>query len=234
MVRFRCRLRPSRNNPEGVIEISKLRVLFLVPVAFVLTACFGPTPPAPPSPSPSATVSVSPSPSVSWTWPPTTACGVERWPVKTGTDSGVSQVNLSAVSDSTIAHMNAIQAPATLPQSSRVAPVEDTVYRIHATLVSFKMESDSDYHLVLSDGSGTMIAEIPDPACVSSKSDPLLPGIENARSRFDARFHPNGSFQTVNVPVTVTGVGFFDFKHGQTGVADNGIELHPVISVEFG
>src|SRR6059036_1361944 len=29
--------------------------------------------------------------------------------------------------------------------------------------------------------------------------------------------------------LTVTGVGFFDFLHGQTGVAPNGIELHPVL-----
>jgi hypothetical protein len=28
---------------------------------------------------------------------------------------------------------------------------------------------------------------------------------------------------------TVTGVGFFDIIHGQTGVAPNGIELHPVL-----
>ena len=28
---------------------------------------------------------------------------------------------------------------------------------------------------------------------------------------------------------TITGVGFFDVLHGQTGVAPNGIELHPVI-----
>lgn len=32
---------------------------------------------------------------------------------------------------------------------------------------------------------------------------------------------------------TVTGVAFFDFLHGQTGVADNGIELHPVTSIQF-
>jgi hypothetical protein len=33
--------------------------------------------------------------------------------------------------------------------------------------------------------------------------------------------------------VRVTGVGFFDFLHGQTGVAPNGIELHPVLKIEF-
>jgi hypothetical protein len=38
----------------------------------------------------------------------------------------------------------------------------------------------------------------------------------------------------VNQPVQITGVGFFDFIHGQTGVAPNGIELHPVLSISFG
>jgi hypothetical protein len=27
---------------------------------------------------------------------------------------------------------------------------------------------------------------------------------------------------------TLTGVRFFDFNHGQAGVADNAVELHPV------
>jgi hypothetical protein len=27
-----------------------------------------------------------------------------------------------------------------------------------------------------------------------------------------------------------TGVGFFDKKHGQRGIAPNGVELHPVLS----
>jgi len=35
-------------------------------------------------------------------------------------------------------------------------------------------------------------------------------------------------------PVTITGVGFFDRVHGQTGVAlKNGIELHPVLAIAF-
>src|SRR5262249_21929832 len=36
-----------------------------------------------------------------------------------------------------------------------------------------------------------------------------------------------------STPVTVTGVGMFGFRDGQTGVAHNGIELHPVIDVIF-
>src|SRR5260370_37385818 len=34
-------------------------------------------------------------------------------------------------------------------------------------------------------------------------------------------------------PVVVTGVGFFDKVHGQMGVAKNGIEIHPILAIEF-
>jgi hypothetical protein len=33
---------------------------------------------------------------------------------------------------------------------------------------------------------------------------------------------------------TVTGVAFFDFFHGQTGVAPNAIELHPILAFRCG
>ena len=32
----------------------------------------------------------------------------------------------------------------------------------------------------------------------------------------------------------VTGVAFFDFQHGQTGVAPNAIELHPILGFRCG
>jgi hypothetical protein len=78
-----------------------------------------------------------------------------------------------------------------------------------------------------------MISEIPDPTCVGSSS-PLLTSIQKARGEFDAKYTATGTFKTANVPVTVTGVGFFDFQHGQTGVAPNGIELHSVLDIQFG
>src|SRR5581483_701174 len=94
-------------------------------------------------------------------------------------------------------------------------------------------EDDQDYHIVIADSSGnTMIAEIPAPTCVGSGS-PFLSGITNARSQFDAKFSVTTSFQTTSTPVQITGVGMFDFLHGQTGVAPNGIELHPVLNVNF-
>src|SRR5579859_1102188 len=160
-------------------------------------------------------------------------CGVERWSVKTGTDPDAGLVNLSSVTSTTIANMRAFTAPNPIPANNRVAPAETTQWTIDATLTLFKLESDSDYHLVIQDASGnTMITEIPSPSCVGSGS-PFFAGIQNARSEFDAKFTATTSFQTANIPVRIKGVGMFDFLHGQTGVAPNGIEIHPVLDIIF-
>src|SRR5207244_12240398 len=82
------------------------------------------------------------------------------------------------------------------------------------------------------DNGNTMVTEIPCPCCVAVNS-PFTAGIANARQEFDARFTATGSFTAVSVPVQITGVGFFDFIHGQTGVAPNGIELHPILDIRF-
>jgi hypothetical protein len=160
------------------------------------------------------------------------ACGVERWSVKTGTDADASSIDLSHVVPTSIADLTSLPKPGSLPANNRIRPTETTVYSITATLTVYKHESDSDYHVVISDGSRTMIAESADIGCVGGSS-PLANGIQQARAKLDARLNPTSSFKTANLPVTVTGVGFFDFLHGQTGVAPNGIELHPLLDVVF-
>jgi hypothetical protein len=160
------------------------------------------------------------------------ACGVERWSVKTGTDADVGSVDLAHVVPSSIASLTSLPKPGSLPANNRISPTETTVFSITATLTLYKHETDSDYHVVISDGSNTMIVESADIGCVGSGS-PLASGIEQARTELDARLAPTSSFKTAAIPVTVRGVGFFDFLHGQTGVAPNGIELHPLLDVVF-
>jgi hypothetical protein len=160
-------------------------------------------------------------------------CGVERWSVKTGTDPDAGLVNVNSTTSTTIAAMRSPAAPNPIPANNRVSPWETTEWVINATLTLYKLESDSDYHLVLQDAAGlTMIVEIPSPTCVGAGS-PFFAGIQNARSEFNARFTATTSFQTANIPVQIKGVGMFDFLHGQTGVAPNGMELHPVLDVIF-
>jgi hypothetical protein len=163
-----------------------------------------------------------------------TACGVERWFVKTGIDADARRVNTKQVASTTIFHLRSLPAPSSLPVRSRLAPTELTDLRVSGFLLRIKIEADSDYHLVIADSGGrTMIAESPAPQCVGSGS-PFLPQIRYVRSVLTSRFHPTDVWDRGHWPIRVTGVGFFDFRHGQSGVAPNAIELHPILGVKVG
>jgi hypothetical protein len=165
--------------------------------------------------------------------PASAQCGGERWPVKIGTDANAGQVNLNSTTATTIANLIAIATPKKLQDNQRILPTETTVYVVNATLKKYTRMYDSDYHMVIADASGrTMIAEIPSPACVGSNS-PFAAGIAHARAQFDAMFTVTDTFQNADVPVRITGLGFFDYLEGQAGQAPNGIELHPVIDITF-
>jgi hypothetical protein len=57
-----------------------------------------------------------------------------------------------------------------------------------------------------------------------------------ARKKFEDRGRPpHGSFMPLKGSATITGVAFFDVKHSnpQHGVAQNNIELHPVLRFSY-
>jgi hypothetical protein len=161
------------------------------------------------------------------------ACGTERWDIKTGTDPQAAGVSLVPQS-TTIATLRALAANG--GGSSRESPTETTVWELKdVTLTELKLESDSDEHLVLSDGSATntMIVEVPYPDCAATSA--WLCFITHVRSELDARYPSiTSSPQYPAAVMTVRGVGFFDTLHGQTGVAPNAIELHAVLQICFG
>jgi hypothetical protein len=131
--------------------------------------------------------------------------------------------------------MGAWPAPSSIPANSRIEPHEITVYSVSGTLVETYSSEDSDYHLLLKDAAGrTVITEVPDPACVGSGS-PFLEKIRSARQEVEAKLNmgPVGTTHTVSIPVTMTGVAMFDDLHGQPGAAPNGIEIHPVLDIQF-
>jgi hypothetical protein len=68
-----------------------------------------------------------------------------------------------------------------------------------------------------------------DPATPAEPAAPADPGVLAASAP-----GAGAAFHQVSVPVTLTGIGYFDFNHGQAGVAPNAIELHPVIDIAFG
>jgi hypothetical protein len=162
------------------------------------------------------------------------ACGVERWTVKTLSDADRDRVRLHDTVNTTIEALVALQHPAMLSGDARADPVEMTVYRVDARLLWLFGESDGDYHLVLAsthDTTITMIAEVPDPVCAGACASGFAETYAHVRQKLLDYLN---SPQTEARPlVRVTGVGFFDYIHGQRGVAPNGIELHPVLNVQF-
>jgi hypothetical protein len=209
--------------------------------------------------------------------------GVERWPVKTGTDADVAKVGQNTVKgealgqgivETTVEEMLTFKRAADMPavtkaftknsfyQDRRAAPTETTIWRLTALITGVKLEQDGDYHLVLQgqNAKTTMIGEIPnpDPAYVGNAA--WLAEIKTAREAMDkflgapltakdfapedmgppTEERPSGkekdesSFMTpVGKTAIITGVGFFDSSHGQTGVAPTAIELHPIFSLVF-
>jgi hypothetical protein len=160
------------------------------------------------------------------------ACGVERWWVKTGIDPDAQRVDVAHPKAASIAELVALPAPASIPERSRLEPAELTVFVVTGTLVAYKLEDDSDVHLILHDDEGReLLAELPWTECVG-ESSPFAALIASAGEVFDSRFELTHSWRRTRLPVRVMGVGFFDFPHGQRG-ATNSFELHPVLRIEF-
>lgn len=172
---------------------------------------------------------------------PYSHCGTERWHIKTLDDSDASKIT-DPPTTGTVEGLRALSVPSgysSRNDTHRYPPTEDTKYAVSAILVGFKQEADRDFHVVISDPSSgnTMIAEIPDPQCSTVKASGHADQIAAVRQSFVACFGPplaSGKFE--NFPqrmlVQITGVAFFDVLHGQTGVAPNGIELHPVLAIK--
>lgn len=151
-------------------------------------------------------------------------CGVERWPVKVLADADTAAVQFIPAASSVSELADLPRPNGTLPNAARIAPHERTVFRIRAVLKQVIVESDGDVHLVLQDTEDptrTMIGEIPDSTCAESSRH----AADFAEAGRALRTTPLGAI------VEIDGVGFFDFFHGQRGVAPNGIELHPILAL---
>jgi hypothetical protein len=188
------------------------------------------------------------------------ACGgEERWAVKMAADPGAAQIDLQQPVLTSLHDLVRLVRPS-LPSDDVTRTASERIVRtVEARLVRFKKESgktgDSDYHLVISDATllytaggnsnpvspHSFIAEIPDPACVGGREGTVTTPSRFATelgsvvAAFTQRFPSpgHGWNDAQGVPVRLTGVVFFDKNHGQVGRALNGIELHPLLAIEF-
>jgi hypothetical protein len=185
--------------------------------------------------------------------------GVERWAVKGGSDGSAGSINLTSPVTTTVHQLVNLTRP-TLPSDDTTrTSAETTVRVVDGRLVKFKLEAgksgDSDCHMVITDdlllfSQGQqvfphgVIAEIVDPGCVAGRDDQVpFPStfqtqLEAVQTKFVHQFgatiQTDGRWNEADgIPVRITAVGFFDRAHGQTGRAPNGLELHPVLDIEF-
>jgi hypothetical protein len=165
-------------------------------------------------------------------------CGVLRWPVKTMSDADASAVRRTP-QGATISTLRAFPAPKVRPQNARANAIEETEFGVSGDIIKWGLEPDSDLHLVLADANDsrqTIVLEVPDPACVTGATTTVQDSIATTRQNVLQALGPppiGVTALSAPVPVTVTGVGFFDFGHS-TGHPPNAFELHPLLSIRFG
>jgi putative cell wall-binding protein/cell wall-associated NlpC family hydrolase len=160
-----------------------------------------------------------------------TTCSTTRLAVQTGADAGASSVVTTPVR-TTAAALGTVPTPALPLPATRVAPTETTVYEVSATMVGYQLGSGGDLRLYLRDPTGQpLVADIPDPTCVAASS-PFAAAIAAVRTAFSASYSASSTVTTVNVPVLVSGVGYFDAT-GDPQAAPNGVALHPVLSLQL-
>jgi hypothetical protein len=112
-------------------------------------------------------------------------------------------------------------------------PSRARVTRVKAQIVQFKLEDDSDIHLILYWAGRYMIAEDAVAGCLPRTTRDRR-AIVAARVGFVRRCgFPTSGWHSLGTVAYVSGVGFWDVAHGQTGAARNYAELHPVTGLRI-
>ena len=166
---------------------------------------------------------------------PGLACGVERWFVKTLSDTDASSVNLSNVTSMSIRDLNGFAAHCSDLPERRSFAEEFRVFEVVGRITYVAHEDDRDYHIAIEDPSSpgaSVVAELADTVCAGAVVSPYLATLRTAEAMFATLRAGRSENSLVGTIVRVRGVGFYDFNHGQHGRSQNCIELHPIITID--
>ena len=163
-------------------------------------------------------------------------CGIERWKIKTLSDADTIFVNFDTIRKSSVQEQISFNAPYG-KLGSRLAS-ETTVYSIDCFIIGFANEDDKDIHIIVEDVNTdeTMVIEIVKPECLDVQNTSRYEALKRLYEWFTNNVGiPRHSFTFLKEHklVTITGIGFWDFLHGQKGMANSGREIHPVLSMQF-
>lgn len=183
------------------------------------------------------TVQKAPATSPTPTPPPSAglACGVERWFVKTLSDSAATSVNVASVRSLSIQDLNGFATHCSGLPDNRAYSEEFSVFEVVGRVTYIAYEDDRDYHIALEDPNNpafSVVAELADTLCAGAVGSPHLSLLRNAEAMWAALLGSRSPSSLVGTTVRVRGVGFYDFAHGQRGRSQNCIELHPILTVD--
>jgi len=165
-------------------------------------------------------------------------CALNRADVKSLRDPTAAGIQFDLPIDTTISALNAIPPHCGLTGNRRVRDEESRVYRIEGTIIRVKREHDHDIHIVLADRTNPkehVIVESVDPNFGRNIASPYRDRLAAARRMIDALVSASSTdaFEDLHgTIVRVTGIGFFDVNHLQTGRSRSCIELHPILTIE--
>jgi hypothetical protein len=156
-----------------------------------------------------------------------------NWPFKTGIDRDADKVSLEPV-ETTVDALIGVPHVERPDDGHRIWPEEVTTWVIRdVTLEGFQRSPDGDVHMMVADEHGHMvIIEVTPDFCTDEKS-PWGEQIAAVRKVVDDEI-PMALIGWRHLVMSVAGVGYFDYMHGQFGAAPNGIELHPVLAICLG
>jgi hypothetical protein len=182
-------------------------------------------------------------------------CGVERADVKHLSDPAAKQVKFNPAEHSTVADLAGLPllpSPVRGSEPRGLGHEEFKVFTVDAYIAFAKKETDLDAHIVITDTPPTKVkvkskakTVIPKPSMIVESVDPRCApdsiALDMIRAAREAILTATNSTalstkslqRLVGKHVRVTGVGFYDPLHGQTGVAENGIELHPLTGFQI-
>jgi hypothetical protein len=158
-------------------------------------------------------------------------CNVRLKGLKTLSDPQRKLVNLHP-KNTTLATINALPQPHPTPKT-RSTSFERQVWRVNVQITEFKLEGDSDIHLVMFGDGAYGIAEMPAAKCLPKRTRDRK-AIVAARKKFTANCgQPTTTWKQLGAVVSISGVGFFDIPHAQKPHATNFAELHPVTAIKL-
>jgi hypothetical protein len=120
----------------------------------------------------------------------------------------------------TVAQVNELPPGCALGEHER-SDFERQLLRVTARVRFTKFEPDGDLHIVLEDAGRRMVVESPSVFCT-----------RNSRFRTTLRIARVAAEKLrPGQTVTIEGPAFYDFFHGQLGMAASCVEIHPIMAV---